>query len=74
MSSTFHHSTKEGGNLPAQALRTRRKSPQLDTRGCHLQHRTMQRDKIIADAMGERAMAELRRSGTQRARGNQKSS
>jgi hypothetical protein len=29
----------------------------------------MQRDKIIADAMGKRARAELKRSGTQRARG-----
>jgi integrase len=28
------------------------------------QHRTMQRDKIIADAMGKRSMAELERSGT----------
>ena len=32
------------------------------------QHRTMQRDKAIADAMGKRALAELKRSGTQRAR------
>jgi integrase len=33
------------------------------------QHRTMHRDKLIADAMGKRAEAELKRSGTQRARG-----
>jgi integrase len=33
------------------------------------QHRTMHRDKIIADAMGARALAELNRSGTQSARG-----
>jgi integrase len=38
------------------------------------QHRTMQRDKIIADAMGRRAKAELKRSGTQRARGRKKRS
>jgi hypothetical protein len=28
----------------------------------------MQRDKAIADAIGKRALAELKRSGTQRAR------
>jgi integrase len=38
------------------------------------QHRTMHRDKIIADAMGKRAMAELKRSGTQRARGQEERS
>jgi len=38
------------------------------------QHRTMQRDKAIADAMGRRAMAELRRTGTQRARRKKKRS
>ena len=38
------------------------------------QHRTMQRDKLIADAMGRRAEAELKRSGTQRARGKDKRS
>jgi integrase len=38
------------------------------------QHRTMQRDKAIADAMGKRAEAELKRSGTQRARGKGKRS
>ncbi len=38
------------------------------------QHRTMQRDKIIADAMGKRAMSELRRMGTQRARRTKKRS
>jgi integrase len=32
------------------------------------QHRSMHRDRMIADAMGKRAQAELRRSGTQRAR------
>ena len=37
------------------------------------QHRTMHRDKMIADAMGARALAELNRSGTQRARGKKKS-
>jgi hypothetical protein len=36
------------------------------------QHRTMHRDRMIADAMGERALAELKRSGTQRARGTKK--
>jgi integrase len=36
------------------------------------QHRTMHRDKMIADAMGARALAELNRSGTQRARGTKK--
>ena len=37
------------------------------------QHRSMHRDKMIADAMGKRAQDELRSSGTQRARhdGNQ---
>ena len=38
------------------------------------QHRTMHRDKLIADAMGKRAEAELKRSGTQRARGKDKCS
>jgi integrase len=33
------------------------------------QYRTMHRDKLIADAMGKRAEAELKRSDTQRARG-----
>ena len=33
------------------------------------QHRTTQRDKIIADEISRRAKAELKRSGTQRARG-----
>jgi integrase len=36
------------------------------------QHRTMHRGKIITDAMGKRAMAELKRSGPQRARGKKK--
>jgi hypothetical protein len=36
------------------------------------QHRTMHRDRMIADAMGERALAELKRSGAQRARGTKK--
>ena len=36
------------------------------------QHRTMQRDKIIADEISRRAQAELKRSGTQRARGKKK--
>lgn len=36
------------------------------------QHRTMHRDKIIADAMGKRAEAVLNRSGTQRAHGQDK--
>jgi integrase len=38
------------------------------------QHRTMHRDRMIADAMGKRAEAELKRSGTQRARGKDKRS
>jgi integrase len=38
------------------------------------QHRSMQRDKAIADAMGKRAQAELKRSGTKRARGKKKRS
>jgi hypothetical protein len=32
------------------------------------QHRSTQRDKIIADEISKRAQAELKRSGTQRAR------
>jgi hypothetical protein len=36
------------------------------------QHRTMQHDEAIADAMGKRAEAELKRSVTQRARGKKK--
>jgi integrase len=38
------------------------------------QHRTMQRDKIIADEISRRAEAELKRSGAQRARGKKKRS
>jgi integrase len=38
------------------------------------QHRTMHRDRIIADAMGERALAELKRTGRQRARGKKERS
>jgi len=39
------------------------------TRAAYIyQHRTTQRDRMIADAMSERAEAELKRSGTQRAR------
>jgi hypothetical protein len=38
------------------------------------QHRTMDRDRIIADAIGKRAVAELKRSGTQRARSQKKRS
>jgi integrase len=38
------------------------------------QHRTTQRDKIIADEISRRAEAELKRSGTQRARGKKKRS
>lgn len=38
------------------------------------QHRNMDRDRAISDAMGKRAQAELRRSGTQRARGKKKPS
>ena len=35
-------------------------------------HRTTQRDKLIADEISKRAEAELKRSGTQRARGKKK--
>ncbi len=39
------------------------------TRAAYIyQHRTTQRDKMIADAMSDRAEAELKLSGTQRAR------
>jgi integrase len=38
------------------------------------QHRTARRDKIIADEISRRAEAELRRSGTRRARGKKKAS
>jgi hypothetical protein len=38
------------------------------------QHRSKQRDKIIADEISKRAQAELKRSGTQRARGKKKRS
>jgi hypothetical protein len=38
------------------------------------QHRTTQRDKIIADEIGKRAQAQLKRSGTQRARGKKEPS
>jgi hypothetical protein len=39
------------------------------------QHRTTQRDKIIADEISKRAQAELnKRSGTKRARGKKKRS
>lgn len=45
------------------------------TRAAYIyQHRTMQRDRMIADAMSKRAEAELGRSGTQRARGKGKRS
>jgi hypothetical protein len=38
------------------------------------QHRTAHRDKLIADEISKRAEAELKRSGTQRARGKKKRS
>jgi hypothetical protein len=38
------------------------------------QHRTARRDKIIADEISKRAEAELRRSGTRRARAKKKPS
>ena len=38
------------------------------------QHRTTQRDKVIADEISRRAKDELKRSGTQRARGKKKHS
>jgi hypothetical protein len=38
------------------------------------QHRNMDRDRAISDAMAKRAQAELKRSGTQRARGKKKAS
>jgi integrase len=37
------------------------------------QHRTTQRDKIIANEISRRAEAELKRSGTQRTRGKKRS-
>ena len=36
------------------------------------QHRTTQRDKIIADEISKRAETALKRSGTKRARGKKK--
>jgi integrase len=38
------------------------------------QHRNMDRDRAISDAMGKRALSELKRSGTKRARGKKQGS
>ena len=61
--------SEEGASLRELMERMGHSSPRA---ALIYQHRTMRRDKIIADGMGKRAQAELKRSGTQRARGKKK--
>lgn len=63
--------SEEGASLRELMERMGHSSPRA---ALIYQHRTMRRDKIIADGMGKRAQAELKRSGTQRARGKKKTS
>jgi integrase len=63
--------SEEGASLRELMERMGHSSPRA---ALIYQHRTMRRDKIIADGMGKRAEAELKRSGTQRARGKKKRS
>ena len=51
-----------------------RKGDWLDPDALIYQHRTTHRDKLIADEISKRAKAELKGSGTQRARGKKKHS
>jgi integrase len=61
----------EGANLKELMARMGHSSPKA---ALIYQHRNMERDRAISDAMGKRAQAELKRSGTQRARPKKKGS
>jgi integrase len=70
----FHDLRHTGNTLAGEAGATLRelmdRMGHASTRAALIyQHRTTQRDKIIADEISRRAKAELKRSGTQRARG-----
>jgi integrase len=75
----FHDLRHTGNTLAGEAGATLRelmdRMGHASTRAALIyQHRTTHRDKIIADEISERAEAALRRSGTQRARGEKKRS
>jgi integrase len=75
----FHDLRHTGNTLAGEAGATLRelmdRMGHASTRAALIyQHRTTQRDKIIADEISRRAKAELKRSGTQRARGKKKHS
>jgi integrase len=73
----FHDLRHTGNTLAGEAGATLRelmdRMGHASTRAALIyQHRTTHRDKIIADEISKRAEAELKRSGTQRARGKGK--
>ena len=73
----FHDLRHTGNTLAGEAGATLRelmdRMGHASTRAALIyQHRTTQRDKLIADEISKRAEAELKRSGTQRARGKKK--
>ena len=75
----FHDLRHTGNTLAGEAGATLRelmdRMGHASTRAALIyQHRTTHRDKLIADEISKRAEAELKRSGTQRARGKKKRS
>jgi integrase len=75
----FHDLRHTGNTLAGEAGATLRelmdRMGHASTRAALIyQHRTTQRDKLIADEISKRAEAELKRSGTKRARGKKKRS
>jgi integrase len=75
----FHDLRHTGNTLAGEAGATLRelmdRMGHASTRAALIyQHRNAHRDKLIADEISRRARAELKRSGTQRARGKKKSS
>ena len=73
----FHDLRHTGNTLDGEAGATLRelmdRMGHASTRAALIyQHRTTQRDKIVADEISRRAQAELKRSGTKRARGKKK--
>jgi integrase len=75
----FHDLRHTGNTLAGEAGATLRelmdRMGHASTRAALIyQHRTTHRDKLIADEISKRAAAELKRSGTRRARGKKKRS
>jgi len=75
----FHDLRHTGNTLAGEAGATLRelmdRMGHASTRAALIyQHRTTQRDKIIADEISKRAKAELKRSGTKRARSKKRHS